>query len=227
MPMKKGDNVIIEKNVKIGKNSVIEDFVVLGKPTKIGHEAKQSKIEDGAYFRTGTIVYEGTKIGKNFVSGDHARIRENTKIGNNVSIGANSNVERDCQIGDNVRVQTQCFIPEYTTLEENVWIGPSVVMTNVVHPPCPVFKEEGHKMELKCIRGPVLRKGAIVGAGSIILPGVEVGENSLIAAGSVVLDDVKKNTVVAGNPAKRVKKVKDLVCDPGIFEKGEIYSWRR
>ena len=218
-------NVIIYPNVKLGSNSTTEDFVVLG---KVADKKKRTlKVGTGAFLRTGTIIYAGSTIGKNFTTGDYARVRENNKIGNNVSLGANSSIERDCKIGNNVRIQTLCFIPEYTILEDDVWMGPGVTITNVVHPPCPVFKERGHKMELNCIRGPIIRKGAIIGASSVLLPGIEIGERAFIAAGSVVLDDVKKDTVVAGMPAKKIKKVKDLICDPGIFEKGEIYSWRR
>ena len=218
-------NVIIYPNVKLGSNSTTEDFVVLGKVA--GKKKKTLKIGTGAFLRTGTIIYAGSTIGKNFTTGDYARVRENNKIGNNVSLGANSSIERDCKIGNNVRIQTLCFIPEYTILEDDVWMGPGVTITNVVHPPCPVFKERGDEMELNCIRGPIIRKSVIIGASSVLLPGIEIGERAFIAAGSVVLDDVKKDTVVAGMPAKKIKMVKDLICDPGIFEKGEIYSWRR
>ena len=218
-------NVIIYPNVKLGAKSIVEDFVILGKGPK--NNKKILKIGSGAHLRTGTILYAGSTIGRNFITGDYARVRENNKIGNNVSLGTNSSIERDSKIGNNVRIHSLCFIPEYTILEDEVWMGPGVTITNVVHPPCPVFKERGDEMELKCIRGPIIRKGAIIGASSVLLPGIEIGERAFIAAGSVVLNDVKKDTVVAGSPAKKIKKIKDLICDPGIFEKGEIYSWRR
>jgi len=220
-------NIVIFSNVKIGPNSNIEDFVVLGKKPVINKKTgSYLKIGSGARIRTGTILYSGSKIGKNFQTGDHARVRENNIIGNNVSLGSNSLIERDSKIGNNVRIHSLCFIPEYTVLEDDVWIGPGVTITNVIHPPCPIFKERGHEMELKCIRGPIIKKGAIIGASSIILPGIEIGENSFVAAGSLVLDDVSSGSVVGGSPAKKIKLVKDLICDPGIFEKGEIYSWR-
>lgn len=222
----KKKTAIIYPNVKIGPKYSIEDFVVLGKPITGGKKKVVLKIGSGALLRTGTVIYSGTSIGKNFQSGDHCRIRENNKIGNNVSIGSNSIVERDSKIGNNVRIHSLCFIPEYTILEDDVWMGPGVTITNVVHPPCPIFKERGAEMELKCLRGPLIRKGAIIGASSILLPGIEIGEGAFVAAGSIVRNDVKPQTVVAGTPAKKIKKIKDLICEPGIFEKGEIFSWR-
>ena len=223
----KKKNYVINSNVRIGAGAVIEDYVILGK-TPINTKKKMVlKIGSDAILRTGTILYAGSTIGKNFQSGDHARIRENNIIGNNVSIGANSIIECDSTIGNNVRIHSLCFIPEYTILEDDVWIGPGVTVTNVIHPPCPIFKERGNEMKLKCIRGPLIRKGAIIGASAVLLPGIEIGEGAFVAAGSVVLDDVDAHTVVAGVPARKISEIKDLVCEPEIFEKGEIYSWRR
>ncbi len=224
--MVKSKTAIIYSKVKIGPNAIIEDYAVIGKKLQGASKNPGLKIGSGALIRTGTILYSGSIIGDNFQTGDYCRIRENNRIGNNVSIGANSHVERNSKIGNNVRVQSFCFIPEYTILEDDVWMGPGVMITNVVHPPCPIFKERGHEMELKCLRGPLIKKGAVIGASSILLPGVEIGEHAFVAAGSVVTKDVKPDTVVIGSPAKKTKKIKDLICDPGIFEKGEIYSWR-
>jgi acetyltransferase-like isoleucine patch superfamily enzyme len=224
----KRENVVIYDNVEIGENAELEDFVVLGKPIKNNSKKmKTLKIGANAILRTGSIIYSGTIIGADFQTGDHARIREGNRIGNNVSIGSNSIIESDSRIGNNVRIHSLCFIPEYTTLEDDVWMGPGVTITNVVHPPCPVFKERGHEMELKCVKGPTIRKGAIIGASVIILPGIDIGERAFVAAGSLVTKDVKPDTVVSGFPAKPTKKIKDLICDPGIYEKGEIFSWRK
>lgn len=219
-------NSVIYENVSLGKNVEIEDFVVLGKQPKGNSKKMTLKIGPNSTLRTGSIIYSGTTIGANFQSGDHARIREGNKIGKNVSLGSNSIIESHSKIGNNVRIHSLCFIPEYTILEDDVWMGPGVTITNVMHPPCPVFKERGHEMELKCVKGPTIRKGAIIGASVVLLPGVNIGERAFVAAGSVVSNDVKPDTVVAGVPAKKTKKIKDLICDPGIYEKGEIFSWR-
>lgn len=222
--MKRGNYVLIGE-VSIGFSPVIEDFVILGKlPVKKPDIGYKLIIGDNAVLRAGTIIYSGTVIGNNFQTGDNARVRENCRIGVNVSIGTNTVVERNVVIEDNVRIHTNCFIPEYTVIEEGAWIGPGVLMTNVLHPPCPMFKEK--PMSSKCLSGPVIKKNAVIGAGAILMPGVVIGENSLVGAGALVLDDVPPNSVVAGFPAKVMKRIKDLECVAGYYSKGEIYSWR-
>jgi len=220
--------IIIYENVKIGQNPVIEDFTILGKPPK-GAEPGQLELVIGDFpvFRAGTIVYAGSVIGNYFQTGDNARIREGNKIGDSVSIGTNSVIECGCKIGNNVRIHSNCFIPEYTIIEDDVWIGPGVIMTNVLHPPCPIFKKKAPIYGAKCCCGPVLKRGAIIGAGAVILPGVIIGEGALVGAGSVVTKDVSAGYVVAGNPAKIIKKVEELKCPLGFYKYGEVYSWRK
>jgi acetyltransferase-like isoleucine patch superfamily enzyme len=222
-----GSKVIIYDKVRIGKDSIIEDFVVLGK-TPINSECcklKELVIGDYPIIRSGTIIYAGTKIGDCFQTGDGARIRENNIIGDYVSIGSYTVIERDCVIGDKVRIHSNCFIPEYTTIEEGVWIGPGVVMTNVLHPPCPMFKK--YAPEPNCCRGPTIKKYAVIGAGAVILPGIVVGENALVGAGAVVTKDVLDCHVVAGIPASTLKEIQELRCKSGFFTRGKVYSWRK
>jgi acetyltransferase-like isoleucine patch superfamily enzyme len=97
-----------------------------------------------------------------------------------------------------------------------VFIGPNVVFTDDPHPmKCPRY--------LECKGGVTVRRLARIGAHSTLLPGVVVGENALVGAGSVVTRDVPPGTVVAGNPARVIKKVEDLDCPPGFYEKP--YRW--
>jgi len=226
--MKTNKNVIIYKNVRIGKDPIIEDFIILGKPPR-GSKPGQLELIIGDFpiLRSGTIIYAGNSIGNNFQTGDHARIRENNRIGNTVSVGSGSVIEGGCRIEGNVRIHSNCFICEYTTIERNVWIGPGVIMTNVLHPPCPVFKEKAPLWNEKCCCGPTIKENAVIGAGAIILPGVTIGEGAIVGAGAVVTEDVPPECVVAGFPAKVIKKVEDLDCLLRIYAKGEVYSWRR
>jgi acetyltransferase-like isoleucine patch superfamily enzyme len=221
-------NVIIHEHVKIGKNSIIEDFTILGKPSN-GHDPNQQEllIGDFATLRSGTIIYSGNIIGNNFKTGDHARIRENNKIGNDVSIGACTVVECGCEIKDRARIHSNCFIPEYTSIAEDAWIGPNVTMTNVLHPPCPEFKKYAPIKGEKCCHGPIIKKRAVVGAGSVILPGIVIGEDALVGAGAVATCDIPNGCVALGNPAKIVKKIEDLNCPVGLYKTGEVYSWRK
>lgn len=218
----------IYPEVHLGQDTVIEDFVVLGKsPTGDYANPKPLTVGERSLIRCGTIIYAGTKIGNDFMTGDYAKIRENNVIGDNSSVGSNAIIERDSAIGSDVRIHSNCFIPEYTVIEDSVWIGPCVVVTNVLHPPCPIFQKDIPLPRPACLRGPTFRKGAIVGAGAIILPGINVGERSLIGAGAVVCNDVPPESVVTGSPARIHGSIKDLECPPAFYSKGEIYSWRR
>jgi len=107
------------------------------------------------------------------------------------------------RIGNGVRIHTQVFIPEYTVLEDESWVGPNVVITNAKYPKAPNIK----KTDMK---GAHVKKYAIIGANSTLLPGVVIGERSLVGAGSVVTRDVADGTVVAGNPAVAIKNIADL-----------------
>jgi acetyltransferase-like isoleucine patch superfamily enzyme len=226
--MKTNKNVIIYEPIQIGKDSIIEDFVILGKPP-IGAQSNKMKLVIGNFpvIRSGTIIYTGNVIGNNFQTGDNARIRENNRIGDDVSVGSGSIIERECEISDNVKIHSGCFIPEYTLIKDNAWIGPGVMMTNVLHPPCPAFKKYAPITGKKCCHGPIVNKNAVIGAGAVILPGIIIGENSLVGAGSVVAKDVPPHYLVAGNPARVIKKVKEIECPLGFYKRGEVYSWRK
>jgi len=125
-------------------------------------------------------------------------------IGDDVSIGSLSCIEHRVKIGKGVRIHSQAFIPEFSTLKDNCWVGPNVVFTNAPHPQCPKVKE--------CLKGPTVEEGAKIGANSTILPGVVIGKNALVGAGSVVVKDVPPRTVMAGNPARAIKKINELGC---------------
>ena len=157
--MKLNKNVVIYEPIEIGKDPIVEDFVILGKPP-VGAKTNKTKLVIGDFpiIRSGTIIYTGNVIGNNFQTGDNARIREKNRIGNDVSVGSGSIIERECEIMDNVKIHSGCFIPEYTLIKENAWIGPGVIMTNVLHPPCPAFKKYAPISGKKCCHGPIVDK---------------------------------------------------------------------
>lgn len=194
---------IIYDNVIVGKDSIIEDYCILGAPPR-GQKQGDLKtiIGSGAHIRSHTVIYAGNRIGKNFQTGNKVNIRELNEIGNNVSIGTLSVIEHHVTIGNNVRIHSQVFIPEYSVLEEGAWLGPNVVLTNAKYPLSPGVKEN--------LKGPVIKKGAKIGANATILPGVVIGENALVGAGSVVVHDVPDGAVVVGNPARIIKHISEL-----------------
>jgi acetyltransferase-like isoleucine patch superfamily enzyme len=189
---------VIHDNVKLGKNVTIEDFCIIG-ITNENCTGDKTIIGDNARIRSHTVIYAGNNIGSNFQTGNKTNIREHNTIGNNVSIGTLSVVEHHVKIEDNVRIHTQAFIPEYTHLQADAWIGPNVVLTNAKYPRSPNVKAE--------LAGPVVGKKAKIGANSTILPGIRIGGNSLIGAGSVVTRNVEPDSIYAGNPARFVRKI--------------------
>ncbi len=196
-------NYKIHPNVTIGRNAVIEDFVIIGVPPR-GKKSGElaTSIGDNAVIRSHTVIYAGNIIGDNFQTGHHVMVREENRIGNNVSIGTLSVIEHHVTIGSNVRIHTSAFVPETLILEDGCWLGPHVVITNALYPLSPNVKEE--------LRGAIVKKNAKVGANATLLPGVTIGENSLIGAGAVVTKDVPPNNVAAGNPAKIINTISSL-----------------
>jgi len=198
-------------NVKLGKNVSIGDYCIIGEPFE--KNEMETTIGDNAIIRSHTVVYSGNKIGAKFTTGHAAFIQQNNKIGENSSLGTHSVILHDARIGNNVKIHTNSFIPEFTVIEDGVWVGPHVVITNVLHPLCKKSKE---CMRLRFV---TIGKGAIIGANVTILPGVKIGEKAVIGAGSVVRDDVPPRTIMAGNLARALKSIDDIKCPIGLVEK--------
>jgi UDP-2-acetamido-3-amino-2,3-dideoxy-glucuronate N-acetyltransferase len=118
------------------------------------------------------------------------------KIGKNSKIDSFVYVEEGVTIGDNCKIRPFVFIPSGVTIEDDVFIGPNVTFTNDRHP-----KTHGDWN----LTPTIVKKGASIGANSVILPGVTIGEGSLVGAGSVVTKDVPDKTTVVGNPARCLK----------------------
>ena len=204
-------NYKISKNVKIGKKAQVEDFVILGyEPKSMKGKKVKTLIGDNALIRTHTVIYAGNRIGNDFQTGHQVMIRELNDIGDRVSIGTGSIIEHHVTLGNKVRIHSHAFIPEFSVLEDGCWIGPNVVLTNAPYPLCPEAKQ--------CLKGVKIKKGAKVGANSTLLPGVVIGENALVGAGSVVTKDVPANKIVAGNPARVINDVANIRCDCKFLE---------
>lgn len=211
-----GDHCKIYPNVEIGEGAIIHPFSIIGFPPRGKEEGElHTLIGKNAIIRPFTTIYAGNTVGNNLQTGQGASIRENNRIGDNVSIGTNSVLEFGNRIGNNVRIHSLCFL-ELVTVEDWVFVGPNVVFTDDPHPMnCPKYKE--------CLGGVKVEELAKIGANCTLLPGVVIGRNALVGAGSVVTKDVPDDTVAAGCPAKAIKKIQDLQCPPGFFERP--YLW--
>jgi acetyltransferase-like isoleucine patch superfamily enzyme len=174
----------------IGPRSRIGPCVELGCQTSRRIAPAPTRIGPGAVLRSHTVIYRNTRIGEALETGHHVVIREENVIGNRVWIWSHSTVDYGCRIGDRVRIHNHVYIAQQTVIEDDVFLGPGVVFANDRFP-------VSDRLE-----GPVIGRGAAVGANATILPGVRVGERALIGAGSVVTKDVPDGMLAYGNPAR-------------------------
>jgi len=168
--------------VTLGEGCEIDEGVLLGYRTGRQIASQDLAIASGACLRSGTVVYVGSRIGRNFQTGHNVTIREENTIGDDVSIWANSVIDYGCRIGDRVKIHINVYVAQFTVIEDDVFMAPGVIVANDIHPGC------AHSAE--CMRGPTLRRGARIGANVTILPYVIIGEYALIGAGSVVTGDI-------------------------------------
>jgi acetyltransferase-like isoleucine patch superfamily enzyme len=192
-------NAVIHPGVVLPDDIVVEEFCVIGVPLR---EPAATIIGNGAHLRTHTVIYAGNTIGHSFRTGNKANIREHNQIGDDVSIGTLSVVEHHVQIGSRVRIHTQAFVPEFTTIEDDVWIGPNVVFTNALYPAAPDTKSK--------LAGARLCRGCKIAANVTLLPGITIGAGALVGAGSLVTKDVPADALVYGHPAEVHGKVSAL-----------------
>lgn len=175
----------------------IDDKVIIDYIPSRKIKVVKSKIGKNPRIRAGSVIYTNCEIGKNLETGHSVIIREENKIGNDFKIWNNSTVDYGCKIGNNVRIHCNVYICQYALIEDDVFIAPGVMLANDLYP-----------VNHDNLKGPIIRKGARLGINATVLPGVTIGEYSLIGAGSVVTKDVPLYAVACGNPAtiKRFSK---------------------
>ena len=203
--------------VEIGEGAILEPPLVLGKPPR-GKEPGELRLVIGrdVVIRPFTTIYAGTVIGDRVQTGQGVSIREDNQIGEGSSIGTNAVLEFGNRVGCRSRIHSGSFL-EMTVIEDDVFVGPRVVFTDDPHPMgCPRYKE--------CLGGVTVRALARIGANCTLLPGVVVGRNALIGAGSVVTKSIPDDAVAAGNPARVIKSVGELKCYPGFFERPYVWE---
>ena len=187
---------------------VLENAVVGKQPTLSPRSTAKrdplppAEIGDGTIVSTGAILFAGTRLGARVILGDQACVRERCVIGDDVVVGRGSLVENDTTIGALTKIQADAYVTAYSTLEENVFIAPCVVTTN------DDFMGRTERRHDR-IKGPTIRRGARIGGGAILLPGVEIGEEAFVGAGAVVTKDVPPRKLVVGNPARVLRDVPD------------------
>lgn len=229
-----GHNCIIEADVLIGSNTYIDSNTIIRSGTQIGPNSfigsnciigeylmdfcisrtlKKHNLIIGkdALIRSGSIIYTESTIGESFQTGHQVTIREKSIIGNHVSVGTLSDIQGNCAIGNYVRMHSNVHIGQLSVVDDFVWIFPYVVLTNDPTPPSNNFV------------GVHIHPFAIVATGTLVMPGIDIGQDALVAAGCIVTKDVEPYAVVMGNPGKPkgdVRTIKSRLT-------GEyIYPWR-
>jgi acetyltransferase-like isoleucine patch superfamily enzyme len=206
--VKIGNRVTIHEGTVIGDGTTIADGAVLGKPpkpaktstVKLSDDIPALVIGEDCTIGANAVIYRGATIGANTLVADLASVRENVKIGNYVIVGRGVCVENHVEIGDRTKIQSNSYITAYSTLEDHVFIAPCVTTTNDNY----MGRTEERFSKIK---GATIKRGARVGGGVIILPGITIAEETFVAAGALVTKDTEPKTVVKGFPAKFSKMV--------------------
>ena len=202
-----GRNVTIKDDVIIKKNVVIEDNATIGydnltKKKEI-YKEYPTTISENALIRTNTVIYKSCKIGKNSWVNHNTILRENTEVGDNCTIGNLVMCEGYTKIGNQVAIHSQSGLGGNMIIEDKVFIATNVVTANGRRPTylrnMPYIKD----------KGPTIRYGARIGISVILLPEIEIGQEALVASGSIVTKDVPPFSIVMGVPARVVGTVPD------------------
>lgn len=200
-----GANVVVHAHTVIGDGCVIEDHAVLGKPPRLtAHSTADGdvgplRLAEAVTVCVGAIVFAGAQIGAGVIVGDQSYVRERSSVGARALIGRGSVVENDVHVGERARVQTNTYLTAYSVVEDDVFVGPGVITTN--------DDTMSRHARGDSLRGARLRRACRVGAGAVLTPGIEVGEEAFVAAGALVTRDVPPRMVALGAPASVVREV--------------------
>jgi acetyltransferase-like isoleucine patch superfamily enzyme len=190
-----GDGVVVHDGAIVGKQPVLSP-----RSTASREALPPAQLGDGCVIAQGATVFAGTKLGARVLIGDGACVRERCVIGDDVVVGHGSLVENDTAVGPRTKIQALAYVTAYSTIEQDVFIAPCVVTTN------DNFMGRTEKRHAER-RGPTIRRGARIGGGAVLCPGIEIGEEAFVGAGAVVVKDVPPRKVVVGNPARVLRDV--------------------
>ncbi len=198
---------VVYPGTVLGAGVKVLEYAVVGKQPTLSPRSTAKReplapavLGEGTVVSTGAVVFAGTEVGARVILGDQSCVRERVRIGDDVVLGRGSLVENDTTIGALTKIQAGAYITAYSTLEEQVFIAPCVVTTNDNF-----MGRTERRHEL--LRGPTIRRGARVGGGAVLCPGIEVGEEAFVGAGAVVTKDVPPRVVVVGSPARVLRDV--------------------
>lgn len=202
-------SAIIYPSAQIGANSQLEPFSIVGIADRF-HDVNPCIIGAESFVGSRSTIYAGVITGDRFDASDQTTVFFDNEFGSNCRIGPRAVIKNGCRFGDNVRVNAQAFL-ERVVVGSNVFIGPGVVFTDDLHPPCPKYSD--------CVPKTIVESWVSIGANVTVGPGIKIGHHTQVYAGSVVIDDIAPYSVVAGNPARLVKDFRDLECRSGFYKR--------
>jgi acetyltransferase-like isoleucine patch superfamily enzyme len=212
-----GPFTIVHDNVELGDDCIVGAHCVLGEPTASYYEAASAyenptlTIGPRSVVRSGTYLYAGAAIGADFESGHRVTVREGARIGHHVRIGTHCDVQGHCVIGDYTRLHSHVQVNHRSQVGDFVWLFPYVMLANDPHPPSDTLS------------GVTIESFAVVAARAVLLPGVRIGRDALVAAGSLVTADVPPETLAIGRPARHRGSVREI---RSRLTGGAVYPWR-
>ncbi len=203
-----GNNVVIHDGTVIGNSVRIDDNTVVGKlpmkaamsATTDGASVPPAIIGDESLIGACAVVYAGCELGRHVLVADLASIRENVTVGDFTIVGRGVTIENHCSIGRRCKLESESYITAYSELGDRVFVAPGVGTSNVNF----IGRTEER---FKHFKGVTIGKGGRIGVGAVILPGKSVGDDAVVAAGSVLTSDAPARKIVMGSPAKPIRDV--------------------
>lgn len=182
------------------------------------------KNDKGFYAHETAVLDEGCDVGEGSKIWHFSHVMSNCRLGKGCNIGQNVVISPDVVLGNNVKVQNNVSIYTGVVCEDDVFLGPSMVFTNVINPRSAVIRRDEYKKTL-------VKKGASIGANATIVCGYDIGEYAFVGAGAVVTKSIPAYALVVGNPAKQLGWVSEygnrlLFDDNGVAscpETGDTY----
>jgi acetyltransferase-like isoleucine patch superfamily enzyme len=206
------ENVIIKDFAVIYANAILKENVIIGEHSVIGRtptsnslmekelsDKGKTLLHEKVVICSNVVVYNNVSIGADSLVGDNSSVFYDVTIGEKTLISRSVTINSDTVIGNNTRIMDNTHITGKAVIGNHVFISVGVMTANDNG-----FGALGFGSHIK---GPVIEDYVSVGAGAVILPGVVLGKGCIVAAGSVVKDDVPEDVIVAGNPAVVVRKV--------------------
>lgn len=180
----------IEPFYEIGRHAQVDGDVILG--YRYPGDSRPARIGDHAIIRSGTVIYANTTIGHRFQCGHHVLIRAEVTIGDRCVVHHKCTLEGRIRIGDGVKIMAHVYLPSTTVIGSMVFIGPGTTFLNDKYPMRRAAPVEGAHIE----------DHVAIGGGVTICPGITIGRNAFIGAGTLVNKDVPPSTLAYGVPAR-------------------------